>query len=105
MLIVISSFIFFITAIALIILSMYQPGSRYAWLVAVGGGLLALVSIFIWQVQMTPFSLALWKPLELFTNPISFRPSGLSWPYAISLAALTLAVLLTAVARPNFTNS
>ncbi len=106
MLIVISSSIFFITAIALIILIIYQPASRYVWLVAIGGAILALGSIFVWQAQMSfVLSLPLWKPVTLFNNPISFRASGLSWPYALSIAALTLSVLLTAVARPNFTNS
>jgi hypothetical protein len=106
MLIVISSSIFFITAIALIILIIYQPSSRYVWLAAIGGAILALASIFVWQAQMNvPLSVQLWKPVALFNNPIAFRPSGLSWPYALSIAALTLSVLLTAVARPNFTNS
>jgi hypothetical protein len=106
MLIVISSFIFFITAIALIVLIIYQPGSRYVWLVSIGGAMLGLVSVFVWQAQMSfVLSLSLWQPVELFTNPISFRANGLTWPYAVSLSTLTLAILLTAVARPNFTNS
>jgi hypothetical protein len=106
MLIVISSFIFFITAIALIILIIYQPNSRYVWLVAIGGAILGLVSVFIWLAQMSfVLSLSAWQPVELFTNPIAFRANGLSWPYAISLSTLTLSILLTAVARPNFTNS
>src|SRR5512140_1187806 len=52
MLIVVSIFIFFATALALMILKIYQPNARYAWLVAVGGAMLALVSIFIWLAQM-----------------------------------------------------
>jgi hypothetical protein len=105
MLIVISSSIFFITAIALIILIIYQPSSRYVWLVAIGGAILALGSIFVLQSQTSALSMQLWKPVALFNSPIAFRASGLSWPYALSVAALTLSVLLTAVARPNFTNS
>ncbi len=106
MLIVISSLIFFITAITLIILKIYQPGSRYAWLVAIGGAALALASVFIWQTQMN-FVLAItaWQPVELFTNPIAFRADSFTWPYALSLSALTLSVLLTAVASPIFENT
>ncbi|MFN8413363.1 MAG: hypothetical protein U0Z26_13325 [Anaerolineales bacterium] len=50
-------------------------------------------------------SLPAWQPVELFITPIIFHADKLSWPYALSLSALTLAILLTAVGRPNFTNS
>ena len=106
MLIVISCLIFFLTALALVILKIYQPTARYAWLVAAGGAILALMSVFIWLAQ-TPltFSLPAWQPQTLFVNPISFRADGLSWPYAVSLSALVLTILLTAVSRPVFINS
>lgn len=106
MLIVLSSLIFFVTAITLIILKIYQPGTRYAWLVAIGGGTLALTSVFIWQVQMNfLFTLQAWQPVNLFTNPIAFHADGLTWPYALSLSALTLAVLLTAAVNPNVSDA
>jgi len=74
--------------------------------VAVGSAILALVSVFSW-LTLTPFELALpaWQPASLFVNPILFRVDDISWPFAFSITALTLAVLLTAVARPAFTNS
>ena len=106
MLIIVSCLLFFVTALALMVLLITQPNARYAWLVAVGGGTLALVSVFIWLAQMS-FDLALpaWKPLTLFLNPISFRADGLSWPFAVSISALTLTILLTVVSQPAFTNS
>jgi hypothetical protein len=106
MLILISSFILFTTALALMVLRVTQFNARTAWLVAIGGAMLALVSIFIWLAKM-PFNFALsaWEPRALFTNPIAFRADGFSFPLALSLAALTLAVLLTAVARSALTNS
>lgn len=106
MLIVISCLIFFSTAFALVILKIYLPDARYAWLVAVSGAILALVSVFIWLAQ-TPFGISLpaWQPQTLFINPISFRADGLSWPYAVSISALVLAIMLTAVSRPVFVNS
>ena len=106
MLIVLSSLIFFITAITLVALKIYQPGIRYAWLIAFGGTILALTSVLIWQAQMD-FALAIhfWQPVELFTNPIAFRADGLNWPYAVSLSALALSVLLTAVVNPNFSDT
>lgn len=106
MLILVSCLLLFVTALALMVLLVVQPNARYAWLVAVGGGMMALVSVFLWLAQIPfDFSLPVWKPLTLFVNPISFRADGLSWPFAVSIAALTLTILLTVVARPAFTNS
>ena len=106
MLILVSCLLLFITALALAVLRVTQPNTQYAWLVAIGGTMLATISIFIWLTQM-PFELVLpaWQPTTLFVNPISFRANGLSWPISLSIAALTLSVLLTAVARPIFINS
>lgn len=106
MLILVSCLLLFITALALAVLRLTQPNAQYAWLAAAGGAMLAVISVFIWLAQM-PFELALppWQPNTLFVNPILFRADGLSWPFALSISALTLTILLTAVARPNFTNS
>ncbi len=93
-------------AIALAVLRLMQPNAQYAWLVAIGGAILAVIIVFTWQTQM-PFELVLpaWQPETLFINRISFRADAVSWPLALSVAALTLTVLLTAVARPVFVNS
>ncbi len=106
MLILVSCLIFFITALALVILRITQPNARYSWLVAIAGGILALMSVFLWLTQM-PIILTMfaWQPNSLFINPILFQADGLSWPYALSLSVVTLGVLLTVVARPAFTNS
>jgi len=106
MLILISTFLLFVTALVLIVLLITQPNVRYAWLVGIGGGALGLVSVFIWLAQMPfDFTLPVWQPLALFVNPISFRADGLSWPLAVSIAALTLTILLTVVVRQTFENS
>ncbi|MDO8754483.1 MAG: hypothetical protein Q7J80_11355 [Anaerolineales bacterium] len=106
MLILISCLLLFVTALTLIVLRAAQPNARYTWLVAVGGAMLALVSVFIWLAQM-PFDLVLpaWQPARLFTAPILFRADGISWPFAFGIAGLTLSILLTAVTRPVFVNS
>ncbi|MEW6406257.1 MAG: hypothetical protein AB1649_31105, partial [Chloroflexota bacterium] len=74
MFILISCLILFIASLTVLALSITQPNARYAWLVAVGGAMLALASVFLWLAQM-PVELALpaWRPLTLFTNPILFR--------------------------------
>lgn len=106
MLILVTCLLFFITAMALIVLRITQPEARYAWLVAVGGGLLAFVSVFIWLIKL-PVELVLpqWQPSELFPTPVFFRADGISWSFAVSIVTLAFAVLLTAVTRPVFSNS
>ena len=103
MLILITCLLLFVTALTLIVLRVFLPAARYAWLVAAGGSMLALLSVFLWLGQM-PFELVLpaWQPSSLFSTPIHFRADEISWPFAVSIAALTLAALLTAVTQPVF---
>ena len=70
----------FLTALALLILRLARPAFRFAWLVAIGGALLAWITVFIWQAQM-PLSLALppWQPASLFADSPAFMADGLAW--------------------------
>ncbi len=106
MLILISCLLLFVSGLTLIVLRVVQPSARYTWLVAVSGGILAMLSVLLWLAQM-PFELVLpaWQPNSLFSTPILFRADEISWPFSISIAALTLAALLTAAAGPVFVNS
>jgi hypothetical protein len=106
MLILISCLLLFVTALTLIVLRVIQPDARYTWLVAASGGILALISIFLWLFEL-PFDLVLpaWQPSSLFVTPIQFRADEISWPFSISIAVLTLATLFTAVTQPVFVNS
>lgn len=106
MLILISCILLFATALTLLGLQAARPNARYAWLVAVGGAMLALGSVFIWLTQM-PFNLTLpaWQPQSVFANPILFRADQTSLPLALSITALTLTILLTAITRSAITNS
>ncbi len=106
MFILITAIFLFATALALSILQVTRPNFRFAWLIATGGAFLAWISVFLWQVRM-PLTLQLqpWGPAALRGSSIdapAFLADQLSWPYALSLAALGLAVMLTAVARENF---
>ena len=106
MIILISCLLLFVTALILLVLSVTQPNARYTWLAAIGGAMLALASVFLWQAQMpVEFALPAWQPLTLFENPILFRTDTISWPYAVSVSGITLTILLTAVARSSSTNS
>lgn len=106
MLILISCLLLFVTALTLVVVRVLQPNARYAWLVAASGGILAFISVFLWLPQM-PFEVNLpaWQPVSLFATPILFHADEISWPFSISIAALTLAALFTVVSRPVLVNS
>lgn len=101
MLILIACLLLFVTAFALLALRATRPNARYAWLAAVGGAALALVSVFFWLGWM-PFDLVMpaWKPQTLFPDSVLFRADGVSWALALGIASLTFSILLTAAARP-----
>lgn len=106
MLILITIIILFLTALALLLLRLFNPDFRFSWLLAATGAFLAWLSVFFWHLDM-PLVLTLpsWQPTTLFTDSPVFLADQLSWPYAFSLATLGLGTLLTAVARENFPSS
>ncbi len=103
MFILITVTILLITALMILILRLVAPSFRYNWLIAMGGALLGWISVFLWQTRM-PFALQFpaWQPAALFAQSPTFVADGISWAFAISLTTLSLAVILTAVARSNF---
>jgi hypothetical protein len=106
MLILITTLLVFATALALLILRVMRPEFRFSWLTAVGGTLLAGISVLLWQPQL-PLSIEIpwWQSANLSLAPISFSADGLAWPYAASLVVLSIAILLTASVRENFLDS
>lgn len=102
MFIIITTLFLFLTALALVILHITQPGFRYGWLTAVGGTFLTWVSVLLWQVFM-PLELGFpsWQA-GLFLDAPALLADRLAWPFAFGLASLTLALILTAVVREDF---
>lgn len=103
MFILITILIFFITASTLLTLRFFSPEFRYSWVIAAVGGLAGWISVFAWQTQM-PITLqfSIWQPSVLFVQSPSLIADGISWTFAISLAALCLAIIITSVVRANF---
>lgn len=92
-----------LTAFTLLILRILYPGFRYAWLVAAVGGLLAWISVFVWQAFMpTSLQLPAWQPAWLFLQAPTFLADGIGWAFSLSLITLCLAIVITAVVRSNF---
>jgi hypothetical protein len=72
-------------------------------MLATGGALVSWFSILFWQLNLPlRFQLPPWEPSNLFLESLSFTADSLTWPLAISIATLSLAVILTATARKNF---
>lgn len=92
-----------LTAIVLLVLQFVTPAFRYNWLIAAGGALLGWISVFVWQTQM-PVTLQFpaWQPASLFSQSPTFVGDGIAWTFSLSLSTLCLAIILTAVVRPNF---
>jgi hypothetical protein len=100
MLILIPIVLMLLTAMMLILLRLVQPNFKYPWILAMGGATLALIGIFLWHIRLPQsISLAPWQPVTLFFFAPTWLVDGISWPYALSLAALGAAVIWTSVVR------
>lgn len=106
MLILISALLFFVTALVLIVLRITRPEARFTWLVAVGGAMLTLVSVFFWQLRL-PFELnsTSWQLNSVLNSPISFSADLISYPIVICIGILILSILLTSITQPVYLNS
>lgn len=103
MFILITTLLLIATALMLVLLHIIRPEFRYAWLTAVGVVFLVWISVIFWESQL-PLSVTLpsWQPVDLFSTPPMFLADSISWPYALSLVTLAIAILLTASAREGF---
>jgi len=88
----------FLSILAVIILRLVRPGAPYIWL-AMGGVSLAWLSVLLWQLNLPWRSPEHLGTLTLFNTAPQFSANSLSWIYALSLSALTAAVILTSPAR------
>jgi hypothetical protein len=95
--------ILLLTAVAVLALRIFLPAFRSTWLVASGGGILALVSVFAWSTDSPAHvQFSIWQPASLFTQSPAFAADGIAWVFALSVIALALAVIVTSAARANF---
>lgn len=106
MLILISILFLFVTALALLVLRITRPEFRFAWLTALGGAVLAWLTVLLWQTQIPlSFTFPSWQPASLFAASPGLSADGLAWPYAFSLVTLAVAILLTSSVSEDFPNS
>jgi hypothetical protein len=106
MLILVPVLLLFLTALTIVILQIMRPEFRFTWLTAVGGALLAWISVLLWQTDMPfSFNLQIWKPVSLFPESPAFAAETAIWPYALSLVTLAVSILLTASVNETFTGA
>jgi len=100
MLIVLPALILMTTALILVLLMLIKPGFRFHWLIATLGAFLSVVAVLLWQTKLAyTFSLPAWKPETIFLYSPSWLVDDVSWSYGLSLTALGLAAISTAVIR------
>lgn len=89
-----------LAALAMLVVHLFRPDFIYHWLIALAGALLAWPILLVGGLNL-PVSIPLvfWQPEALFNTSPALLVDRLSWPYAVALATLVLAVILTDVVR------
>jgi hypothetical protein len=103
--ILVTALLLFGTAAVLALLRIVRPEFRFGWLLAVAGAVGAWLSVLFWLPRLpVALNIPLWQSAATADSYATFLVTGMSWPYAVSLTTLALAVVLTAPARPGFPN-
>lgn len=92
-------------ALTVVAIARFRPELRSTWLIVFGFALLGSgATLALRWVLPDPLAVEHWQPFTLSpATAVSFALDSVSWPYAMSLTALLLAMVLTASARlqPN----
>ena len=100
MLILLPILLLLLSAAAILLLGRQRPRYSNYWLLASGGAFFAWISIWVLRGRLqTTFKLTLSGSNELFPIVPELLVDAVSWPFALALATLVLAVILTDVAR------
>lgn len=89
---------------AIFILDLTRPKYGTSWLIAAATSILAWLAVFILRLRLpTTLRLASWNVLELnLSGHFSLLLDYDSWPYALALITITLAVILSDAARTRY---
>ena len=92
--------LFALAAVGILILQQARPSIGYAWLIGALAGLVTVGAVIFlrWHLPLQ-VSIHWWNPFGGETMTPSFRLDESSWPYALALALLALAGMLTDAAR------
>jgi len=91
-----------LSSLGIAILRQVRPSIGYSWLWATLASLLAFGCILFlrWRLPLE-LSVGQWEPFDRSSLVLSFLVDRVSWPYAFSLVAILVAVVLTDSARLN----
>lgn len=100
MFILISITLLVLAAFGMLVLRLLRPSFGYHWLIAAGGVFAAWLMILFSKTSI-PDSLQLisWGPKTTYPNSIIMIVDRISWPFAVALATLLLATVLSDVIR------
>lgn len=89
------------TALLILAVRLWRPGSAYHWLIAMLSSLLGWILVWLLRPQV-PLNLPLanWQPRIFLPISPALLLDMKSWPFLVALATLLLATLATDVARP-----
>jgi len=105
MFILITVGILLLTSITVLALRIFLPEYRSSWLIASGGGVLSYASLFVWLANpSSQLQFSIWQPASLFKQSPAFIADGVAWAFSLSIVSLSLAIIITSVARSNFPN-
>ena len=100
MLILLPILLLLLTAAAIVLLAWRRPTSSYFWILAAGGAFFAWIGVWVLRSRIPEtFQIALWESHELLPDPPVLLVDAVSWPFALALATLVLAVIFTDVGR------
>jgi hypothetical protein len=93
-----------VAALVITILDRVRPKFGTAWLIATGASVIAWLLIFILRLRLpTTLPILTWEGSDLnLLGHFSLILDYQSWPYALALATLSLAVILTGAARTRY---
>lgn len=100
MLILLSILILLLAALLMAVLRVWRPSFGYHWLVALSGAFPAWLMVLLTYRQVpSEAQIFSWGPKTAYPNSIVISIDNISWPFAVAIATLLLATLLSDVVR------
>jgi len=89
-----------IAALAISLLGLFRPQFKFHWLIAFAGSLLTMISVWVLRGSL-PLTQSLGGgQISILTLPsLSLQIDEVTWPFALALGTLCLAVVMTDVGR------
>jgi hypothetical protein len=103
MLILVAILILLIAVLVMLSIRLLRPGFAFHWLAAAGSTLTAWTLCLLARSNLpATVNLGSWQPTELFPSSPTLLIDNISWPFALALASLALASILTDTVRTTY---